>query len=83
VRSIEGIGAFDVFTAVSLKNPTLVECYIETVGKYRRIDFTKSPASGVRNFGDPRLMSQFGESVRISVCFCNQNSGGASIRLLK
>jgi hypothetical protein len=52
---------------VSLKNPTLVECYFELVGKYSRINFTKSPVSGGRNVSDPRLMSQVGR-VRAYQC---------------
>ena len=44
-----------------------MECYFETVGKYRRINFIKSPASGGRNVSDPRLMSQVGR-VRAYQC---------------
>ena len=52
---------------MSLNNPTLVESYVELVGKYSRINFTKSPASGGRTVSDPRLMSQVGR-VRAYQC---------------
>jgi hypothetical protein len=45
MRSNQGIATFGVFNAVSLKNRTLVECYLELMGKYGKVIFTKSPAS--------------------------------------
>lgn len=52
---------------MSLKNRNLVKRYVELLGKYSRIIFTKSPASGGRNVSDPRLMSQVGR-VRAYQC---------------
>jgi len=53
---------------------------------YSKSYSTKSPASGVGNVSEPRLMSQVGKVravvARRSVCFCHQSGGGASIGLL-